>query len=359
MNAYDNPTLLQRQKERGYYDPADWDLPARLVEKKAGLPEGSVKWDQDSQSFVIPSGDNGSNITIASPNGNINQQGLQMAEATGIKPAPLVAEEQAPGLDQEQNDAAGGIEQNNDVAQAAVDSLLNDWRNANSVDTTAADESRRLQRDVFNRQTDIINRILDFDPEAYAQMFADQSLSALSAQARSARGGAGAVNAALFGAQAQAPQLFATGQQQAAQLESQRLGMAGDVAAQSGQLATEVRSGDEQRSQFKADLGVRVTQGLTDLTGMDLQLDARAQEQIANMALEFAQLYQGYVGMDLQTQLAQWDNLMAKYATDAQTSVAMEQIRGQLEAGKIGWDDVGLALLSTGGQVGAGFAARK
>lgn len=357
--AYDNPLLLQRQKDRGSYDPEDWNLPARLVEKKAGLAEGSVTWDQDSQSFVIPGGANGANITIASATGDINQEGLQTAEALGIKKTPSAVDTAAPEAEADKGEGLGLVEQNTETRQSAVDAYFDEVRGGAERDTTDADENRRFQQQVFQQQQDIINRILDFDEEAFAQMFADQSLTALGAAARSTRGGQGAINAAQFGAQAQAPALFAEGSRQASSLTNERLGLASNVASSMGDLITNARQQDETRAESDVQADLAKLNQIGDTLGVDLQLDESSVESTLQFIDGFARIYQAYAGMDLQKQLAQWDNLMEKYATDAQTNVAMQKIRADLEAGKIGWDDVGLSLLSTGGQVAAARAGKK
>lgn len=292
----------------------------------------------------------------------------EQADKYGTTPAPTPAPRTntnvaqpayvPPNLAEQQKSNVTRTQQADATRNVDANKVIKGYQDATKLDTSAADESRQLQRDVFDRQTSIIQRELDFDPDVYAQTFADQSLNALNANARSARGGQGAVNAALFSAQAQAPELFARGAQQAAQLESERLQAAGNIAAQSGQLATDVRQGDESRSQFLSDLGLRAQQGIAQIVGQDMQLDAAATRDLGEFAVEFAKIYQQGQALTLQAQIATMDDLTRRYGTDAQTRVALAGIRAQLEAGKIGWDDIGLALLSVGGQVGAAAAGK-
>lgn len=329
-----------------------------LVEKKAGLKPGTVTWDYGRGSYVVSTG-SGDPIVVADAKGNINGGGLELARSVGLTHEQSYADTITPEIDDREGAIGDRAQQRQQDAQRAVDEVVSGFDEAVGLDTRAADEARGYQRDVLDRQQAIINRILDFDPQAFAQMFTDQSLAALLAGARSARGGAGAVNSAVFAAQQQAPALFAQGQEQAAQLESQRLQAAGQVASDMGGLATNIRAGDENRSQFLADLGLRAQEGIASIIGVDMQLDAQATRDLGLFSVEFAKIFQQGQAMDLQQQLAQWDNLMRKYAVDEQARVALEQIRAQLEASKIGWDDVGLALLSVGGQVGAAYAGRK
>jgi hypothetical protein len=237
-----------------------------------------------------------------------------------------------------------------------VDEIIQGYRDANTYDSTQADASRNYQQQVLQQQQSIVNRILDFDPEQYAQMFADQSLTALNSNARSTRGGAGAVNSAVFGAQQQAPALFAQGQEQAAQLENQRLQAAGTVTSQMGGLATDVRQGDEQRSQFVSSQGMQAQQGIASALGVDMQLDASAVQQLGEFRVAFANVYKDFVQMDLQEQLGVLDSLTRQYATDAQLYAALQKIRADAVAGKTSPLDVGLAILGVAGQVGAGAA---
>lgn len=239
---------------------------------------------------------------------------------------------------------------------ARVDEIVQGYRDANTYDSTQADASRNYQQQVLQQQQSIVNRILDFDPEQYAQMFADQSLTALNSNARSTRGGAGAVNSAVFGAQQQAPALFAQGQEQAAQLENQRLQAAGTVTSQMGGLATDVRQGDEQRAQFVSSQGMQAQQGIASALGVDMQLDANAVQQLGEFRVAFANIYKDFVQMDLQEQLGVLDSLTRQYATDAQLYAALQKIRADAVAGKTSPLDVGLAVLGVAGQVGAGAA---
>lgn len=347
--TYENIEQLRRQRERGSYDPNDINVVQDIVAKKAGLKPGAVTWSPQLGAFVFDGGSGP--VVVADAKGNLNPSGVEGARAVGLGSEPAIADTYAPDLFATEAKGAEAINDERANAQQVVDSTLQRIEEAGNLDTTQSDEARQTQRDILALQQSVIDRILDFDAEAYAQMFADQSLSALNAQARSARGGQGAVSAALYGAQAQAPDLMARGAQQAAGLESERLQAAGNVAAQAAGTAGDVRAGDLNQQKLKADLAVSVMNGITELTGLDLQLDARAQEHIADLGLEFAQVYQQYVGMDLQRQLAQWDNWIQKYGVDQQTKVALEQVKAQLESGKIGWDDVGLALLETGGRV--------
>lgn len=251
---------------------------------------------------IIDTGTNAGQPPALQPGGFAGMTPAQVAAAQGSSGvnSPLNRQQRVLNQSADQNAATGGglvtqgtagaqnaqdtVEENRDTRQADLAGLVSDYK-ALGVDNSASDESRQLQRDVFNRQTEILNRILDFDPSQYQAQQSGQALSNALALAKSTRGGAGAVQAGMFAAQQRLPEFQAQAAQNAAALENQRLQLAGNVAAQSGQTATETRTGDTQQAQFDASFGKSIADSISQVTGTKWNLDSQDASQLGTIAM--------------------------------------------------------------------------
>lgn len=171
---------------------------------------------------------------------------------------------------------------------------------------------------------DLINRIVNAPSQT--GILGDQVLSNQLAVARSARGGAGATQDALNTAQAMAPQL----QQQAAQASIQeqvaRAGAAGQAASIYAGVATNDANRAATIAQANQTAGLSVLNNLTTLTGQELQFDAAKMGAVGQLARDFFNNAQVFAQMDNVRQIAQWQDMTARYGIDHNFKAAIEKI---------------------------------
>lgn len=171
---------------------------------------------------------------------------------------------------------------------------------------------------------DLVDRVMNAPSQT--ALLGDQSLSNQLAIARSARGGPGAVQDALGAAQQQAPQL----QQQAAQASIQeqvaRAGAAGQAASIYAGVATNDANRATTIAQANQTAGLSVLNNLTTLTGQDLQFDAAKMGAIGQLARDYFNNAQVFANMNNVAQIAQWQDLTARYGIDRNFKVAIEKI---------------------------------
>lgn len=194
------------------------------------------------------------------------------------------------------------------------------------TDNAAGDEARGFQRETLDMQRDLINRMLDFDPDTFAKQQRQGALSSLLTAASGARGGYGAQQAAIQTAQGQAPRLFGEASRQASQLESERLNAAGQVAAGFGKTATDTRSLDEQRSQFEASLGKSIVDGIAGVTGQKWALDEASTAGLGQLAVEYARLKSAGLDREAQLLMANADQMTRRYGIDKGFAAKMAEI---------------------------------
>ncbi len=224
-----------------------------------------------------------------------------------------------------------------------------------------SDEARGYQREGLQQQRDILERLMGFDPNQYAQQFGDQALARTVAAGRSQGGGAAAQQAGVFAAMDQAPALYAEGARQASQLENQRLAAAGQAATNFGQLGTMTRGQDEQRAQFESNLSLELANSVANLTQGQVQLNQQESQMFAEMWTDFAQLQSVYAGMDSNEQIAWWQNEAQKRGQDKQLEAVLASLRadGAVTAKDLvgGLFTLGGGIISSGGTILAAEAA--
>jgi len=190
---------------------------------------------------------------------------------------------------------------------------------------------------------DLVDRVLG--APSGVQLAGDQALSNQLAVARSARGGAGAVQDALNNAQAQAPQLMAQTQQAAIQEQTARAGAAGQAASIFAGVAGGIADREVRIKEANQNAGLHVMDNLTTLTGQDLQFDANQINQIGLMARDFNAMGTAFANMSLQQQLAQWEDMTKRYGIDRNFKAQIESISASKSIGPL--DALKMALGAT------------
>lgn len=178
-------------------------------------------------------------------------------------------------------------------------------------------------------QSDLLDRILGFDPNAYADQFADNALARATALGRSSPGGASGRQAGIFNALEQMPSIQAEAQRQAQTLENQRLNSAQGAIAKFGDLAYGVRGQDSAAEEFNAGLGVEIANAFQDIFNTDSATDLARSRMYADIYVETMRNTRGYAEMDSNEKMALWREATAKRGQDLQFEADMERIRKQ------------------------------
>lgn len=309
-------------------------------------PSGPVEWpekiarstDRVAAGFGIDE-----DVATQAPNNRDGTGGV--GGAPGVDPN---ARDQ--NADYDTNEAEGDWRNEERENQADTENrfgeLFNQINGLGGGDYALSDEARAFQREGLQQQRELLERMLGFDPEQYATMFADQTLARQIAAGRSGPGGYAAQQAGMTAAMDQAPALYAQGQQQAAALENQRLQAAAGVTKSFGELGTMTRGQDETRAQFEAELPVKIATLLNDATQGKAQLNEQQSARFAEIYMNFAQLQSVYAGMSSAEQMAWWDREM----TDAGLKQQYDMFKQELAAqGKITPKDIIGGLFQLGG----------
>lgn len=199
---------------------------------------------------------------------------------------------------------------------------------------------------------DLVNRILN--QPLQSQILGDQALSNSLAQARSARGGAGAVQNAEDAARNQAPALLQQASQSATQEQVQRAGAAGQAASIYAGVATNDANRAVNIATANQGAGLSVLNNLTALTGQQLTFDANKMQAIGQLARDYFANSAAFAQMDVTQQVAQWDNLVKTYQIDKTFDAAVQAIRASKNIGPL---DALKLLLGAGEAAGTTAAA--
>jgi hypothetical protein len=198
---------------------------------------------------------------------------------------------------------------------------------------------------------DLVNRITGAPLQS--EILADQMLSNQALMARSARGGAGAVQDAQNQAQAQAPEMLRTAAQMQTQEQVARAGAAGQAASIYAGVATNDANRAERIAQSNQSAGLSVLNNLTTLTGFDYQFDTAKMAAVGQLARDFFNNAAQFAQMDVQLQIAEWNNITNRYGIDKTFKAAMEKIAADEGIGPM---DAFKMVLGAGAGV-AGFMA--
>lgn len=200
---------------------------------------------------------------------------------------------------------------------------------------------------------DLINRITGAPLQS--ELLGDQALSNQLQIARSARGGAGAQQDALNQAQAQAPELLRQQSQQMTQEQVARAGAAGQAASIYAGVATNDANRAERIAAANQNAGLQVLNNLTTLTGFDYQFDAQKMNAVGQLARDFFNNAAQFAQMDVQLQIAQWNNMTTRYGIDATLKAAMEKIAADEGIGPLDAFKLVLGAASGAASLGAAF----
>lgn len=225
-----------------------------------------------------------------------------------------------------------------------------------------SDEARGYQREGLQQQRELLERLLGFDPNAYATQFGDKALARTIAAGRQGTSAA-AQQAGMFAAMEQAPGLYAEGAREASALENQRLAQAANVSKGFGELGTMTRGQDETRAQFDAQLPVEIARLFNEATQGKMQLNEQESSRFAEVWMNFAELQSVYDRMSLDEQLAWWEHEMQGAQLEQQYKMFKEELKAQ---GKVtakdllgGLFQLGGGLLTGGFSIAAAAAGKK
>ena len=194
-------------------------------------------------------------------------------------------------------------------------------------------------------------------PAPQVDMGLAKTLQTQLALARSARGGPGAVQAALSQAQQQAPELQAAATEQARQEELSKLTAAGNVASNFAQAALGARGQDVNIAGQNVQAGLQVKDMVTRLTGTQLELDQRNTELIGQMSRDLAALQFDWASHSQQQASAALDRYLQIYQIDKNYAAQIKAIEA---AGKISPKDILNGIIGVvGSAAGIGAAALK
>jgi hypothetical protein len=223
--------------------------------------------------------------------------------------------------------------------------------NANVTNLTPVVDPSLAENDETDRalsmSQDLVDRVLNTPLQT--KILADQALSNQLLIARSARGGAGAVQSATDTALGQAPALLQQGAQQSINEQVTRAGAAGQaasiyagVAGSSADRAVRIQQGNQTAA-------TAVMANLTQLTGQDLQFDAAKMQSIGQLARDYFNNAAQFANMSTQLQMAQWTDLTTRYGIDHNFKAAMEKIAADKGIGPL---DALKMVLGAGAAIG-------
>jgi hypothetical protein len=80
---------------------------------------------------------------------------------------------------------------------------------------------------------------------------------------------------------------------------------------------------------------LQVMNNLTTLTGFDYQFDQAKMNAIGQLTRDYFNNAQQFAQMDAQMQIAQWNDMTARYGIDQSFKAAMEQVAAQENIGPL------------------------
>ncbi len=220
-----------------------------------------------------------------------------------------------------------GIEKPADTSQSAAQVFADE----NAVDPSLArnDEIDRA----FGMSSGLVDQIMN-TPSA-AKIAGDQALSQQLAIGRSAPGGIGNVQAGVKAAMGAAPQLQAQTQQAVLQEQVQRASAATGAAQIYAGVAAGVADRSTAIAQGNQNAANAALSTMTQKYGMDLNFTTEQRGQIGQLARDFYANQAQFANMDVQQQMAAWDNIVKVYGIDQTLKAAMEQIAAQENIGPL------------------------
>jgi hypothetical protein len=258
--------------------------------------------------------------------GDLNHNGVFQPGLVG-QGAGTVARDMAiaQGLADEVLASRPTVDPNNQVTKANVDAL------APVVDPNLA-RNAEIDR-AFAMSEDLVNRIMNA-PSQTSQI-ADQVLSQQLALGRSSAGGIGAVQGGIKAALGAAPQLQAQATQASIQEQQARASAATGAANIYAGVAAGTADRDVRIAEANQGAALQVMNNLTTLTGFDYQFDQAKMNAIGQLTRDYFNNAQQFAQMDAQMQIAQWNDMTARYGIDQSFKAAMEQVAAQENIGPL------------------------
>lgn len=275
---------------------------------------------------VSPTGfQNGAQQLAFTPNANAapaNGSQVPAQTQTAINNADTNVANAKNAYDQKTADNA---QQNPELAQRALDAAAN----VQGPDNAQAQQSRQLQAEGAQQQRDLLARLEAFDPKQYATQFADSALARNVALARGSSSSPAAQQAATMAALDKSPELYAQGQQQADQLETQRLGQAEQAAQGFASLATGTRGQDLNQAQFSAQFGLNAAQNLEQVSQGQIKLNDQEQQALGDLYVNWGRIASVYDSWPVDMQKAWLENQTRLALGDKQLQGIEDQIRAK------------------------------
>lgn len=254
----------------------------------------------------------------------------------------------------------------NDQAESAVEGAMEDpdtsWVDRIYQEGRDLTESQNLQEleDARNNRamglqlnTDLLNKLLSYDPEADANAASEAALRQQLQVANSARGGAGARASALYEAQAMAPELQARAMEQAQATENQRLGQAAQVAGTIGQLSSTQFGQEADYDIQDRNIGTQLFNGLVNMGANEANIEQKQRENLGRIANDLNNTDFNWQKLSSDEKLAAWNNMVETYGIDERTRVELERIAAENRVTPLDILEIGLQSVVTAKKVGA------
>jgi len=278
------------------------------------------------------------------------------------RPEPTIAMPQTDPPSKMTTDAAGRAEDiSEDTAQAVRDagtvrneqtSDIVDRYSAVQLDTGPADRAREMQDKALGMQEQIYNKLLDYDPKAAADAASKRAMNAAMVQARSAGGGAGGRQAAMFQALQQTPGIQAEAARGAVDTQTRNTQLAAQAATSFAGTAQGQRGQDISQAQAEVDTGLSVANGISNAIGRDMQLTSDDAKFLGTLKAQLERLNLDWAGLSEQERAAKADEAIRNAGLEQQ----WKQFR---ESQKVGVLDVIGAITGTARSAVGTYAAGK
>jgi hypothetical protein len=208
--------------------------------------------------------------------------------------------------------------------QAQTDSIVGRYGNV-TLDTSEADQARKLQDEAAGMQRDIYDKLQSYDPNAAADAAAKRATSQTLAMARSAPGGAGARQAAMFQAIQQTPAIQSQAATDAAGQQRQNTALAAQAAGQFADVAGGTRAQDLQQAQAETNTGLEVAQGISQALGRNMGIDSDEAKFLAQAKLALENLRLDWAGLSEQERASKAQEALQAAGLEAQWKMFKEK----------------------------------
>lgn len=344
--------------DAGIKTPAGWDDPAAVAERErqriaanrargldpngnplpafgtpasqGGTATGYQVTSQNVGGYNATQGRRNTMPTIGVQQGDFNHQGEFQA---GLNPDQLLGSGGGGRMDLNVADSLAGqvtgasptVAPQNRVTQENINALT-------PVIDPMLERNAEVDR-AFAMSEDLVNRVLNAPSQT--GLLADQMLSNMLAVGRSAPGGIGAAQGGVKAALGAAPQVQRDAQQASIQEQQARASAAtgaaqiyAGVAGTTADRAVRIQEANQRAA-------TAVIGNLTQLTGYDYSFDTAKMGAIGQLARDYFNNAQQFASLDLQKQMAQWDDMTKRYGIDKSFEAAVQQIAAQKNIGPL------------------------